>query len=242
MTHGAPDWSKYRPDSRSYGLSDLAELAARLGSISTFDRRGDIIWQDAFAHGLQHWDPINSGTGAAVVISPISFLSHGYAILVTTRSDSPFNAGIQNLLPYTPHGSIGIEVAFTLSTAMGLFTLDLLVYDGINLTRGALRYNRVTDLVSYKVNDATWTNLTPAVKTGTDDRLFHHMKLVLNPGTDEYIRALLNNQEFSLANIPTYAVASGTTPRIYIQATFTAASATNATGYLDNIIVTESEP
>jgi len=53
VAHGAPDWWGTEQTSTVHLVQDVGELAARLGSIVTFDRRGNVIWLTSFEDGLQ---------------------------------------------------------------------------------------------------------------------------------------------------------------------------------------------
>ncbi|GAI56753.1 unnamed protein product, partial [marine sediment metagenome] len=55
MAHGQPDFGMYQIAKTIYRLADMGELAVRLGSIVTHDRRGDVIWMDNFDSGIAKW-------------------------------------------------------------------------------------------------------------------------------------------------------------------------------------------
>src|SRR4030042_6725681 len=67
---GLPDYSQSKPlgavpvssNSPVYTLTDSAELARRLGSITTFDGRGYILWYDDFEGGAVGTRWTTSGT------------------------------------------------------------------------------------------------------------------------------------------------------------------------------------
>ena len=62
MAHGHPDYGGAAPLATVYTLQDLAELAARLGSIDVFDRRGNVLLLDDFESGIKKW--LFGGTGS----------------------------------------------------------------------------------------------------------------------------------------------------------------------------------
>ena len=55
MGHGYPDYGTQGPVSTVHSIQDLGELAVRLGSIVTFDRRGNVLWLDGFDSGIGAW-------------------------------------------------------------------------------------------------------------------------------------------------------------------------------------------
>ena len=55
MTHGVQDFGASSGQNSTYGLTDLGELAVRLGSPVSFDRRGDVVMMETFEDGLDAW-------------------------------------------------------------------------------------------------------------------------------------------------------------------------------------------
>lgn len=242
MPHGAPDWNKYRRDSVTFPIDDLAEHAARLGSISIFDRRGDVVLLDDFQDGIRPWSSTLAGTGAAFSLSPDHFLSCGHALSATCPSDNGFDIILQRYIPYTPHAPIGLELAFTLATYITAFRVDLAIYDGQNLTHALLRYVHATNRLQYFDSIGAYIDLTPTITLRSDSRVFNHIKLVVDPTTPVYVRAILNHQSYPMTNILAYSTPTPTTPVLIMQATFIGTAAHNPTAYLDNVIITQDEP
>jgi len=55
VAHGTPDWGVTAGARTVYQMTDLGELAVRLGSIVTHDRRGDVIFLEDFEEGMGRW-------------------------------------------------------------------------------------------------------------------------------------------------------------------------------------------
>ena len=62
-----------------------AELAARLGSPDTFDRRGDVLWMDDFESGLK-WRTSLLGTGSLIDLTATMAASGGKCCRLVTGS------------------------------------------------------------------------------------------------------------------------------------------------------------
>lgn len=52
----SPDYSKYRLESARVSLSDMGELAVRLGSPAVYSRQGSVIFQNCFEYGLSPYN------------------------------------------------------------------------------------------------------------------------------------------------------------------------------------------
>lgn len=240
--HGAPDWSVYRIDSASYTVMDLAELAARLDSINVFDRRGDVVWLEDFTTGLNQWDILTAGTGAAAAISPAHFLSRGYSTKLTCGSSDTRLIGLRTYKPYPRTQPFGLEASFTVETNHELFTLYAHVVTGGQGHLYQLQWSEANDTLSYFSTLGFPIALTPTVYLHRDPTCFHTLKLVFDPINRLYVRALLNHQEWDLSTITPYTTAQAAGSYLLLLAQYQGDAETNAVGYVDNIILTQDEP
>jgi len=67
----APDWYKYLPGSDRYILEDMGELAARLRSPITYDRRGEVLYFDMMEHGLAPYFTEENEEGSYVISAQV---------------------------------------------------------------------------------------------------------------------------------------------------------------------------
>jgi hypothetical protein len=242
MPHGAPDWYKYRRDSATHPIDDLAELAARLNSPVVFDRRGDVVILDTFKNGRRPWQAPAPGTGANAVLSPDHFLTDGYSLAITCPSDHAFDIHVYRYTPYVPHGTIGLEIAFTLDLYTVSIKMDLTLNDGVNQILTYLLYTYATKRLQYYPASGAAVDLEPIVDVARNPRIFNHLKLVVDPHTPAYCRAILNHQSFDMTDIPARSVPDTTTPNLLVNIEWIGTTGQTPTVYLDNVIITQDEP
>jgi len=242
MPHGAPDWHKYRKDSPTFPLEDLAELAARLGSIVTFDRRGELFWFDDFEHGLQKWYAYGSGTGNSQTISPTILYHGGYAAKLATGSDTARTANLLRYFPSVITGKWGAEFSFNATTGMRYTRLDLGLYDGATYHSANVRYDWTNNKLQYQDADLAWQDIATAIDLPQSNFLFHTLKLVADFTTDEYVRCILNQTQYSLPDIPIHTSASAAGPYFGLLIQAQTDLDANHTTYIDYCIVTQNEP
>lgn len=242
VKHGAPDWYKYRRESTTFPIGDLAELAARLNSIVTFDRRGDVFWMEDFSAGLQRWTTGGAGTGLSVSISPASYRSAGYSAKLIPGSDGARNAQIYTRFPYPHLAKTGLEVAFTIGDQHEYFYLRTTIYTGALYMLAEIKYDVTTGILSYRDSTFTYVALNPPLVLYASTALFHHLKLVVDALNYEYVRVTLDNEAHDMANIATYTHASTQNPHILVNIYYKAVAGNNPTAYVDDIIVTQDEP
>lgn len=240
--HGAPDWDKYRPDSTTFPVQDMAELAARLGSINTYDRRGDVIHLEDFETGLSAVRTTTSGTGAAAVISPTAAKTGGYSIKLTAGSDETKIAGIILYLHPTLATSIGAEISWSLAPDDTMIELVVFHYTATARYTAAIRYHVNDDVWAYQDSADAWQTMETGLSLYSYANNFHTTKVVLDLTAHTYKRALLNSFATDLTDIPLSTFLATAEPRIEIRPRLRHTGSTNPFIYLDNIIITQDEP
>ncbi|GAH83946.1 unnamed protein product, partial [marine sediment metagenome] len=90
MPRGQPDFGMYASASTIGSVSDLAELAVRLGSINIFDRRGKVIDFDDFEDVRKGWEFELLGGATAVRASTAPKSGSQHWILTTGGAGGAF--------------------------------------------------------------------------------------------------------------------------------------------------------
>ncbi|GAH91125.1 unnamed protein product, partial [marine sediment metagenome] len=132
MPHGGPDWGTVGPVSMVHTLEDAGELAARLGSIDIFDRRGNIIWVDSFGDACIKW--VGAGidpSGNYAYLDRTYVKSGSQAVKIHTEDGDTNEVAISKDVPAVPSSLVGIEVSFCYLSASVNFSLNLGYLDGL---------------------------------------------------------------------------------------------------------------
>jgi len=241
MGHGTPDWWGGAPKSTTYALGDMAELAVRLGSIVSFDRRGDVIWLDSFNNGLAGWLSDVAGTGEVYPVAAPVRMS-GLAMVLMAKGSALNGAIIYRTVPSPVLGGIGAECSFTVDANLSSVEMSLGVYTGTILYWYQAKYVHAEGKVYVVTYPWTYVAVgTPGVLTAYGNT-FHTMKLVANILTEKYVRLLVNGHEYSIgAYAPDY-VDDGSVARMDVR--IEAVTAVEGATYLvlDDVIVTQNEP
>lgn len=240
--HGAPDWNKYRRESVTFPVQDMAELAARLGSINTFDRRGDAIFLESFESGLIHVATETSGAGAAVAVNVTTAKTGGFSIKITAGRTVGKYAGIYKLLHPTSAHIIGAELSWSRAPPNTFIDLQLIHHITPNLYMGVLRYDVAGQRWRYADAGFLWQDLQTSLDIYNNSKDYNTMKVVIDFQSNRYVRAFLNNLEQDMSGVPLYATGSLLEDHIDFRPRLTDAAATNPSIYLDDLIVTQDEP
>ena len=241
MARGLPDDSNVVKESAVYALSDMAELAARLGSPVNYVRFGDVYMMDEFTHGLGAWGSAVMGGGGFARLTGSHWRSKGVC------------AHLQGGLGATPYTYMWRWMPIPGSDKMGYcltFASEDNCYDmqiGLLVTIGEVQYpfkimiELSTNRFYYWVEPGPWEEFdrTPI---GGRQWMFHLCKLVVNLKKREYVRFYFNERSYPLSGIlcgnkPNL----GAADRCECEVTVTGTNLALGDLYVDDAVVTQNE-
>ncbi len=222
-------------------LDDLGELAARLGAIHTYDRRGYIVYQDDFAHGAGRWTVATSGTGAEVIVSATYPLRLPYCLKLIGGSTSGFSAEVRNFLGDLDPGKIGFEASVAFITDFDEFRIGIETKEGGDVKRGYILLSDTDQKIYYYDDGADYQELGDLPDVTIAQGRYHSMKLVLDFATGYYVRFLLGDIPYDLSPYPFEVFADSTAKQTKVTLKFKSRSGENDYCLVDCVIVTQSE-
>lgn len=242
MGHGLPSWYRYRSFGNIHKVLDLGDVAARLGSIDTFDRRGDVIWLDTFEEGMNKWEPFTPTSGGSV--NPSSYVARngGLSMKFTTPAILLSVAQIERNMGVPPLAAMGLEMSFTMAADIQEVGLIFNIFTGTRRYLSRAYYVHAESKVQYMPSGGGRADAATNVVLREDDYTWNTMKLVVDFENENYMRLILNGETY-LADHPAI-IADGlvTTPRFHQQIWVESALQANKTVYIDDIILTVNEP
>ena len=243
MPHGSPDWWGNIPSETVHGGLDTSELAVRLGSIVTFDRRGNVIFLDDFEGSLSSWIVAGGGASNAVYLGCEVTLQGSLAVVLHPGEENDGHASIRLIRPYPVLGGLGFEAAFVPQTNLKHVNLSLILYDGAQKHGYQTRYDHVNGQIKVQATGGTY----PVVGTpGVQAEGYHNfciMKLVVNCLTGQYERVLFNNHVYDASAHSVYTLPDEVTKPLmaaYILVCNTGVYPVNVP--VDCAIITQNEP
>ena len=242
MAHGYPDYGVAAPKVTVYSLQDMAELAARLGSINTFDRRGDVVWMDDFEHGIVKWHTSASGTGNNHEDSTEAARSGSHSLKLTAGSTADRYYLIDHYRPLPVTTRVGFEFSFALPSGAEYVYWACRFYTGAQQVFGYLRYIPNDNKIQYQNQAGTWVDVITSHKLSEATYLFNTVKVVVDYNTQEYIRILANARMASLAGLSLRTLSSAAGPYAVFEIMVQSFAGTNKIIYVDDVIITQNEP
>ena len=242
MAHGTPDWGVTAGGTTVYQLTDLGELAVRLGSPISHDRRGDVAWWDDFECGLAKWVSNPGGTGSDFALSTARARNGKYSALLTAGSAFGSSKGMVKRVPVPSLLALGFEHSFSLGSDLEVLSIIYQLYDGTNRVTYEVRWVQDDLELRYGNSAGGFTAFASGIDLLQSADLFHTWKLVGDPLAGEYVRCILNDVEYPLSGIAAPVAADASLPHMLVNVVIEGRLGQNDTVYVDDAIITQNEP
>ena len=241
MAHTLPDYSTKYKTEKVFSKLDNAELAARLGSIDTFNRSGDVIWMDDFEAPINKWLRVSRSNPGTVALSAARCLRGSQSAKITTTAVAGATCEMRKRLQMPRMGSIGTEISFTTHGDGTYHMLWLDFYTGTTQYVVKAMYDENDKYLKIWKDSSAWQNIGTAIQRTQNDDCFHSMKIIFNLTTKKYTKLIFENQTF---DISAYGIKEGGTAGIphldvYFGLKTDPAAATYC--YADAFILTQNE-
>lgn len=242
MAHGTPDWGGAAPQTVSSPVADLGELAARLGSVDTVNRQGNVILFDDFSGGLHQVTQYVTGASSYTELSRAFALAHGWSAHLYADGSAGARAAVNKFSPVPQAGHVSAEWMVAYDVYAQYIEFDLVAYAGATAYQGEVRLDYVNHALQYLNNAAVWTTFATNVYLTAWVQMFHSFKLVVDSVNGNYLRFIADGIVYSLAGIALYSAA--VSPTNYIISTLTNwSNAPNPNdAYAGGCILTINEP
>lgn len=242
MPHGAPDWYGLKKETVFAIPIDLAELAVRLGSPVTFDRRGDVIWLDDFENGLNKWTLGTAFAHSEVYLSSAKAFRGTYACAIVTSDQLNGYTWITRSFQPAVVGQMGTEITYQIVDTEVDFDLGISHYTGSDEYGYRLKHDSSANKLYYLDSGSNWQEALANVYATTTPTGWNTMKLVVDFAAEEYVRAVFNDQGVPLAGHTCPHTTIGTEPGLGTVIRVHGDTSTTYQAYLDNVIITQNEP
>jgi len=242
MAHGHPDWGAGQTAEVVHRVTDLGEMAVRLGAVNRFDRAGSVIEQISYQSGRVRFWGLGGGLGGGIALSAGQARSGGYSCEVTAPMDETLYAFLSDEFGVRHGGRIGFEIS-------------LLVHEGFTKCEGRLRvrtrdairhwqwrFDAVTGIWYVQTGAVTFVSVSTTADLMDYQDQWHTIKMVVDPDTGKYHRLLVDANDIDVTAYSGYAPGVGGNPYIRAWFYFWGSDTDNEYCYVDDVIITENEP
>jgi hypothetical protein len=242
LAYDMPDDWPWLPGSSRFPLSDMGELAVRLGSPDVYDRRGELIWFDTCDKGIAPFTCSGAGTGFSTSLSVQFPLYGSYSLKMISGSTGTPYVLIQKRLNVMKIPRVGFEIAIRLPSDFNTCNFEIYRYTGTKRLSAILRLDHSVDKLQYLDSDLVYNNIATVPLTSNPLGMYHIIKLVCDTDTGIYLRALYDNDEYDLSAYNLRSIATVDVPYYLFVIQLNGRVTFNDTAYIGHILVTGNEP
>lgn len=242
MVHGTPDWGGSAPKATTYKLDDQAELAVRLGSMVSYDRRGEVIWANDFAGGGRSFFCVGAGVGEEIYLTCEGALSGGLCLALKTGNVVGDFQRVYQFGYYTVEGGLGQEVWFAPMDNRSEFILQTILYNDLVSYEYALKYSYVNQRLYIYDDAGAWQAIGSDVGINFPFEAYTPVKMVIDTLKRRYVRVLFGGYHYDVSGYTPLVGVTGVRKSMLSCASIEAVVAGGAVTHVDNWIVTQNEP
>lgn len=243
--YGGRDYPDFGVSSTAGGsaqITDLSELAVRLGGLNWFDRLGNVLVQEGFERGITNWEQTYWPEGANPVSSARYYSTVPYSANLVTTTQNGSYSGITRSFPFPYLASFGVELHFKTIVPFKYLHWHLHFYDGTWKHYVGVRVNYANSQIELINVEGDFEKVADLdIKIGANSP-FHIIKATIDLDSDCYVRLMLDANDYNVRDIGILKEADNTSPYLYMIVFLTAVASTANQVWVDNIIFTINEP
>ncbi len=240
--YGAEDWSKYRPNVPRETLFDLAELAARLGSPVTFDRRGSVMFMDGFEGTLTAWKTTNLFDFNTTLLDQSTAFRGHQCVALFAQAGAGNLTSLFKYLPLYAVNRSGLEFHWSHGTGLKHFRMRVAYFAGSNAFLGEIQIDIEDNAINYLDKNNDLQKLADVNISSPSAKQWYAVKLVVDFTELEFVRFMLNKTEYSMDGIGLREAPAPLDPAMQALIFMTPDADDDQTVYLDDVIITSDEP
>jgi len=242
MSRGQADFGAYAVKEVTASISDMGEVAARLGSIVIYDKRGDVVDFDNFEEPLLRWTVYAPYDDDYIILDSGSARSGSQAARFTTHNVTGNTVYMRRSVFPLKSYKLGTEMSFSRLSSYSTLESRINFNNGIYAFRAVVGLNFETGKLYVLTTDGSSVEIASGINLVMLTFTFHTLKVVADFKTGFYMRVMLNGTEYDVSAIPLYLgnVASDRFTEQLIQLYTNKDSA--AVVWIDDTILTQEEP
>jgi len=242
MPKGQPDFGPYAVKQVTASLADMGELAVRLGSIDSYDRRGNVVYLDDFESPILRWDAAGFPAGYSIYLDSTNVKAGAQSVYLIPAAGIDSSALISKY--FTTLGSLrtGLELSFCYLPDKAFLGFYLTNYSLAGMHYAFAVIDSVKEELSIYLGDSTWQKIADVNPVHPYRHKFIPVKLVADFATGKYVRLLYGNTEYDISSYAIPFTAGEQVPKINAQIIVSNQTAAQQDVWIDDVIITEEEP
>lgn len=242
MSRGQPDYGALAPKEVAVSISDMGEIAARLGSIVIYDKRGDVVTFDNFEDSILKWSDSFGSASCYARLDTTNAASGSQSLKLHTDAVATNYAALVKAFSVLASKRIGIEWGFSFLEGNRYLELIIQQYDRKTHSQGGIRINPNLKKIYLQKTDTEWTELVDTGTMAFAQYMFAKIKLVVDFATGKYVRLLFSLNEYDISEYDLFSEESTLAPIMYCNLRLHNIGEAEGDVWLDDFILTQAEP
>ncbi|MBA7481123.1 hypothetical protein ES707_16593 [subsurface metagenome] len=242
MPRGQPDYGMYAVKEVSASVSDMGEVAARLGSIVTYDKRGDVVFFDDFEEPILRWAADVPDALTYARLDSASAKSGSQALKLHTQNVLNEIASMSRLFNVLVSKRLGHEISFSLLSNDCELRSFVSVLGDPRTYEGEVMFDNFPPALYIETAPDVYTKIADIGSVERSIFMFQTLKLVVDFNTNKYVRLLFGNVEYDLSAYDLVSIGTALAPQVSTGAYIYNKAAAGGDVWLDDSIFTQAEP
>lgn len=242
MPRGQPDYGPQAVKEVTASVSDMGEVAARLGSIVTYDKRGVVVDFDNFETPAWRWQRAMS-VGGYVLQDSTNPKSGSQAARLYTAAVIGRSCGIYKDTASLVSKRLGSEISFSRLSHDGKFTTNMSHFDGEDAYYPEIYIDSNTGKIYLWDNTLAYREIADEGQLLVEYFYYYTMKMVCDFTLGKYVRLMFMSKEYDIsAYTMETAGAPAIPPHTRIELELESVNAVVNNCWLDDWVFTQDEP
>jgi len=239
---GQQDYGAMAAKEVSASVSDMGEVAARLGSIVTYDKRGDVVDFDNFEEPVLKWNASTPHAGCAIYLDSAIAKSGSQSVKLVTPDIASAPTALGKYFPLVGSKQLGLEVSWCQLTEQTDLRIWLQYFTGAKLLTAAVRLDLTAGKIYLFTPSGVWKDIEVHLAPLDIGFAFSTLKLVADFNAKYYKRLLLANAEKDLSSEAMWEQANSATAGTATTFQLINQDALGGYVWIDDVIWTQAEP
>lgn len=242
MAHGIKPYGRTQAEDTIFGIQDMRELAASLGSIRTFDGRGNILWLDDFEATMNKWLTFDTGGTTGFYISPDTSRNGAFSARIRLGGYIGNDCYMQRYFGLPHLSRVGFELSFTTHEDVDYYAWRFVMVDGADRIEGTIRYYELNNELQYIDDVGVFQHLAFIGNLWETFPCWHTLKFVIDLNTQMYVRLMVNENAIDISHLPLFVAPLIVSPQVTMRYHVVSAVGPYYNIYADDAIFTQNEP
>lgn len=222
-------------------VPDSGELACRLFSPLTHDRRGQVVHIDNFTYNLAPYALELIGTGAMISLVDGTARTPPYSAQFQAGADLAMEAALSFNSAPPANFRIGVQCFLAFETPPRFWKITIILQYDFMYTEAVLRWDSAAGKLQIVDETRTFRNIDEYFSLYGGMHMWHHFKLGFDFYNNRYLYALVDGKQYDLTSYRGYQMGLGVSNHLSAEIRHTASGSSDRVSWIDDLIITQAE-